>query len=406
MNPKTLSFEDALSRLLAAAVPVAGIEKLPTLEAGGRVLATTQRSLIDVPPHDNSAMDGYAVRVADVTAQGCALPVTQRIAAGSVGTSLVAGTAARIFTGAPVPAGADAVVIQESCATEGDRVVINEIPDAGDNIRRRGEDVAVGSEILPAGIRLTPQALGLAASVGIAELEVFRRLRVAIFSTGDELIMPGDPQRPGAIYNSNRFMLRGLIQGLGCELLDLGIVSDELAQTRETLRRAAAGADLIVTTGGVSVGEEDHVKAAVQAEGELNLWKIAIKPGRPLAFGHITNSSGGTTPFIGLPGNPVASFITFLVLARPFLLKRQGVLAQNARGIMLAADFEWKPADARREFVRARIGDDSRVQLYPHQGSGVLTSTIWADGLVDLAPDKTVARGDDVRYLPFSELLN
>lgn len=405
MNQKALSFEEALSQLLAAAVPVAGIEKLPTLEAGGRVLATTQRSLIDVPPHDNSAMDGYAVRVADVTAQGCALPVTQRIAAGSVGTSLVAGTAARIFTGAPVPAGADAVVIQESCASEGDRVVINEIPRAGDNIRRRGEDAAVGSEILPAGIRLTPQALGLAASVGIATLPVFRKLRVAIFSTGDELIMPGDPLRPGAIYNSNRFVLRGLIQGLGCELLDLGIVPDELAQTRETLRRAAAGADLIVTTGGVSVGEEDHVKAAVQAEGELNLWKIAIKPGRPLAFGHIANSSG-TTPFIGLPGNPVASFITFLMLVRPFLLKRQGVVAQNPRGITLAADFEWKRADARREFVRARIGDDGRVQLYPHQGSGVLTSTIWADGLVDLAPDKAVARGDDVRYLPFSELLN
>lgn len=405
MNQKALSFEEALSQLLAAAVPVAESEKLPTLEAGGRVLVTAQRSLIDVPSHDNSAMDGYAVRVADVTAQGCALPVSQRIAAGSVGTSLAAGTAARIFTGAPVPVGADAVVIQERCVTEGDRVVINEIPRGGDNIRRRGEDVAVGSEILPAGIRMTPQALGLAASVGIATLPVFRKLRVAIFSTGDELIMPGEPLRPGAIYNSNRFVLRGLIQGLGCELLDLGIVPDELAQTRETLRRAAAGADVIVTTGGVSVGEEDHVKAAVQAEGELNLWKIAIKPGRPLAFGHIANS-GGTTPFIGLPGNPVASFVTFLMLVRPFLLKRQGVVEQNPRGITLAADFEWKSDDTRHEFLRARIGDDGRVQHYPHQGSGVLTSTIWADGLVDLAPGKAVARGDNVRYFPFSELLN
>ena len=408
MNQKThkaLSFEDAVAQLLAAAVPVAETEMLSTLDAAGRVLAVAQCSSIDVPPHDNSAMDGYAVRVAEVAAPGCTLPVSQRIAAGTVGTQLAPGTAARIFTGAPIPLGADAVVMQEKCAAEGDRVTINHQPRAGDNIRRSGEDVATGSEILAAGIRLTPQALGLAASVGIAELEVFRRLRVAIFSTGDELMMPGEPLRPGAIYNSNRFVLRGLIQGLGCELVDLGIVPDRLAETRAALKRAAQGADLIVTSGGVSVGEEDHVKAAVQAEGELNLWKIAIKPGKPLAFGHIANGSG-TTPFIGLPGNPVASFVTFLMLVRPFLRKRQGLSTQIPHGITLAADFEWKRPDARREFVRARIGEDGRVLLYPHQGSGVLTSTVWADGIVDLAPGQAVAKGDAVRFFPFYELLN
>ena len=401
MNPIALSFEEALAQLLEAALPVAETETLSTLDAAGRVLATAQHSLIDVPPHDNSAMDGYAVRVADVTAQGCTLPIAQRIAAGSVGTQLAPGTAARIFTGAPIPSGADAVVIQEQCAAEGDSVTIKHLPQAGGNIRRRGEDVAAGSEILNAGTKLTPQALGLAASVGIAELRVFRRLRVAIFSTGDELVMPGEPLPPGAIYNSNRFVLRGLIQGLGCELVDLGIVPDNLVQTREALRRAAQGTDLILTTGGVSVGEEDHVKAAVQAEGELNLWKIAVKPGKPLAFGQI-----GSAPFIGLPGNPVASFVMFLMLVRPFLRKRQGMAAQNPRGISLPADFEWKKPEKRCEFLRARIGDDGRVQLYSHQGSGVLTSTVWAEGLVDLAPNRMVARGENVRFLPFSELLS
>lgn len=401
MNQKMLSFEQAQAQLLAGAQPVTDTEMLATLDAAGRVLAETQRSAIDVPPHDNSAMDGYAVRSSDVTGAGCTLPISQRIPAGSVGTQLTPGTAARIFTGAPIPPGADAVVMQEQCVAEGERVVINHLPQPGDNIRRRGEDVAGGGEVLTAGTRLSPQALGLAASVGIAELRVFRRLRVAIFSTGDELMMPGEPLRPGAIYNSNRFVLRGLIQSLGCELIDLGIVPDDLQKTRETLKRAAQGTDLILTSGGVSVGEEDHVKAAVTAEGELNLWKIAIKPGKPLAFGSV-----GSTPFIGLPGNPVASFVTFLMLVRPFLLKRQGAAIQAPHGISLVADFEWKRPDTRREFVRARIGDNGQALIYPQQGSGVLTSTVWADGFIDLAPGQVVAKGDVVRFLPFSELLN
>ena len=400
MNRKTLTYDEALAQLLAAARPIADTETIATLDAQGRALAAAQRSAIDVPPHDNSAMDGYAVRAADVVKQGCVLPISQRIAAGEVGVPLQAGTAARIFTGAPVPPGADAVVMQEDCAATGDSVSINVVPQAGANIRRRGEDVAAGTEVLHAGLRLTPQALGLAASVGIATLRVYRRLRVAIFSTGDELMMPGEPLRPGAIYNSNRFVLRGLLQALGCDVVDLGIVPDELTQTREALKRAAAQVDLIVTSGGVSVGEEDHVKAAVQAEGQLDLWRIAIKPGKPLAFGMIAD-----TPFIGLPGNPVATFVTFLMLVRPFLLKRQGATATLPRGIDVRAQFEWTRPDTRREFVRARL-EDGAVTIYPHQGSGVLTSAVWADGLVDLAPGQVVAHGDTVRFLPFSELLH
>ena len=401
MNSKALTFDEALTRLLAGAAPVTGTEALNTLDAAGRVLAETLRSAIDVPPHDNSAMDGYVVRSGDIVNEGASLLVSQRIAAGSVGSPLAAGTAARIFTGAPIPPGADAVVMQEQCTADGDRVTINHVPRAGENIRRRGEDVVIGSEILGIGARFTPQALGLAASVGIARLKVFRKLRVAIFSTGDELMMPGEPLRPGAIYNSNRFVLRGLLQGMGCELVDLGIVADDLGKTRETFRKAAEGSDLILTSGGVSVGEEDHVKAAVMAEGELNLWRIAIKPGKPLAFGKVAG-----TPFIGLPGNPVASFVTFLMLVRPFLLKRQGAQMASPRRLALTAGFEWTRPDQRREFIRARIGEDGRAVIYPQQNSGVLSSTVWADGLIDLAPGQKVAPGDTVQFIPFTELLH
>ncbi len=400
MNQDLLGFEDAQSRLLAAAMTIAETESVATLDALGRVLACAQYSAIDVPPHDNSAMDGYALRAADVSVPGCQLPVSQRIPAGSVGASLAAGAAARIFTGAPVPPGADAVVVQERCVTANEQVTINHRPQAGDNIRRAGEDVKRGAEVLAAGTRLTPQALGLAASVGIARLEVFRKLRVAIFSTGDELAMPGEVLKPGAIYNSNRFVLRGLLQALGCEVIDLGIVADRLDSTRDALRTAAAGSDLILTSGGVSVGEEDHVKAAVKAEGELDLWKIAIKPGKPLAFGRV-----GNTPFIGLPGNPVAGFVTFALLVRPFLLKRQGASTPLPQGITLHAGFDWRKPDARREFLRARVAADGRLDLYPNQGSGVLTSVVWGEGLVDVAPGQAIACGDPVRFLPFNELL-
>jgi len=399
-----LSFELALAQLQDAASAVTEVESLPTQAACGRVLAATQVSAIAVPPQDNSSMDGYALSCADVPAAGTRLTVAQRIPAGSVGHHLAAGTAARIFTGAPVPDGADAIVMQELVSREGDAVIINHLPAAGDWIRRAGEDIGRGDRVLAAGTRLLPQHLGLAASVGLAELPVFRRLKVALFSTGDELVMPGEipPEQlpPGAIYNSNRYLLAGLLQDLGCEVGDLGIVPDSLAATREALRRAARGHDLILTSGGVSVGEEDHIKAAVEAEGELDLWKIAIKPGKPLAFGRVGGAS-----FIGLPGNPVSSFVTFLMLVRPFILKCQGATGLKPRRVALRADFDWGRPDPRREFLRARRNDAGGLELFANQSSGVITSAAWADGLIDNPPGAPIARGDRVSFLPFSELL-
>ncbi len=398
-----LSFDDALQKLLAAARPLAETEEVDTAAAVGRTLARAQASGIVVPPLDNSAMDGYAVRLADLAAAGARLAVAQRIPAGSVGTPLAAGTAARIFTGAPVPAGADAVVMQELCEHAGEGVVqVNHVPRAGENIRRAGEDIRSGAAILAAGTRLAPQDIGLAASVGLARLPVFRRLRVAVFFTGDELSMPGEALKPGGIYNSNRYTLRGLLAALGCEVRDLGIVPDSLEATRAALRTAAADSDVIITSGGVSVGEEDHVKAAVQAEGALDLWKIAIKPGKPLAFGKV---SPRDTAFIGLPGNPVSTFVTFLMLVRPFLLACQGARVTAPRGLMMRADFDWPKPDRRREFLRVRINHDGGLDLFPNQSSGVLTSCAWADGLVDNPPAQAVARGELVRFIPFSELL-
>jgi molybdopterin molybdotransferase len=419
-----LDFENALARLLAGANPVHETEVVPTQSAAGRILAQGLRSAIDVPPLDNTSMDGYAVRCTDVPATGTRLVVAQRIPAGSVGHVLAAGTAARIFTGAPLPAGADAVVMQELCALEGGSVTVNHVPRPGEWIRRRGEDIAAGSEVLAAGTRLSAAHVGVAASVGAAQLTVFRRLRVALFSTGDELAMPGEPLKPGGIYNSNRYTLRALLEGLGCEVADLGIVPDSRAATRAALREAAAANDLILTSGGVSVGEEDHVKPAVEAEGSLDLWKIAIKPGKPLAFGKVmppaqpgavspadgagataTETATGTAAaFIGLPGNPVSSFVTFIMLVRPFILKAQGASGVAPRAQALRADCEFK-GDPRREFLRARINADGGLELFANQSSGVLTSCTWADGLIDNPPGQAIRRGDTVRFLPFSELL-
>jgi molybdopterin molybdotransferase len=309
-------------------------------------------------------------------------------------------TAARIFTGAPVPAGADAIVMQERCRQDGDHVVIDAAPRPGEHIRRAGEDIARGAAVLAAGSILTPQAVGMAAAVGAAELPVFRRLSVGLLSTGDELTPPGQPLPPGGIYNSNRPMLRAMLERLGCEVEDLGDVADTFEATRKALRRAGALHDLVLTSGGVSVGEEDHVKAAVEAEGELNLWRIAIKPGKPFACGRVGNAD-----FVGLPGNPVSAFVTFLLLVRPFIRKCQGAAATAPRALPLTAGFDWlKPVD-RREFLRARVGADGRLELFPHQGSGVLTSTLWSDGLVDNPPGQAIRAGDAVRFLPFSELL-
>jgi len=400
-----LSFDEALEKLLAGCRPVTETKAMPTIAAAGRVLAEAQYSTLSVPPLDNSAMDGYAVRTADVAAVGTALPVSQRIPAGTVGAALQPGTAARIFTGAPIPAGADAVVMQERCEHADGAVVINHVPKPGEHIRRAGEDVAPGAQILAAGARLRPQDTAFAASVGLATLPVLRRVRVAVFFTGDELRMPGEPLPPGAIYNSNRFALVALLERLGCEVRDLGLVPDRLDATRDALRAAAADNDLIITSGGVSVGEEDHIKPAVEAEGRLDMWKIGIKPGKPLAFGAVT-CEGKECAFIGLPGNPVSAFVTFLTLVRPFVLRLSGVDKVRPKSYLLRADYEWPRPDGRREFLRALTNDAGGVELYPSQGSGVLSSCVLADGFVDNPPGQAVARGDLVRFIPFSELLN
>ena len=410
MNQGLLSVDAALAQLLAGAAPVADTEEMATLSATGRVLARAQTSMMDVPPMDNSAMDGYALRAADLQA-GKPLVVAQKIMAGSVGQPLLPGTAARIFTGSPVPPGADAVVMQEMCVQEGDRVTISHAPKAGEWIRLTGSDIRTGQEILAAGTRLRPQDTGLAASVGIAALPVYRRVRLGLFFTGDELVMPGDPLPPGRIYNSNRFTLNGLAASLGCEVRDYGIVPDSLEATRAVLRRAAAECDVIVTSGGVSVGDADFVKPAVEAEGELLMWRIAMKPGRPLAFGRIRRGGSGTAPdhgasFIGLPGNPVSSFVTFLIFVRPFVLRTQGIVQVQPRALPVRADFDWTEPDKRREFLRARWNDRDGLDLYPSQDSAVLTSTAWADGLIDNPAGRVIRAGDAVRFLPFSELLS
>ncbi len=381
------------------------IRSLPLEAATGRILAAPQYSTVAAPPLDNSAMDGYAVRCADLTAMGNCLPVSQRIPAGSVGTTLQAGTAARIFTGAPIPPGADAVIMQELCEHGEHGVVINHLPKNGENIRLAGEDIAIGARVLEAGQKLRPQDIALAATAGLAELPVYRRLRVAVFFTGDELHLPGQPLPPGGIYNSNRYALRALLEKLDCEVRDLGQVPDQLEATRDALRRAAADNDLVITSGGVSVGEEDHIKPAVEAEGRLEMWKIAIKPGKPLAFGEIGREARQAW-FMGLPGNPVSAMVTFMMMVRPFILRLQGARSMQPRSFELVADFDWKKNEPRLEFLRARINDGGKVELYPNQGSGVVTSLCWGDGLVVNPPGRMVARGDTVRFVPYSEVLS
>lgn len=407
-RPGLLSLDEALQRLLAVGAEraITQTEAVPTLQALGRVLAEDVRSALDVPPADNSAMDGYALRTADVPSAGAVLAVSQRIPAGVVGAPLAAGSAARIFTGAQIPLGADAVVMQEQCAALDEQAVrVDTLPALGQWIRRRGEDIAAGATVLTRGTPLTPQAMGLAASVGRATLQVLRRPRVALFSTGDELAMPGDPLKPGGIYNSNRFTLTGLLQACDCEITDLGIVPDRLEATREALRSAAEGVDLILTSGGVSVGEEDHLKPAMRLEGRLDLWQVAMKPGKPLAFGAVRRADGSEALFVGMPGNPVSSFVTYLLTVVPLLRALQGQPARAPVAYPLRADFDWSRPDRRREFLRVRLNSQGGLDLFPNQSSGVLTSTVWADGLVDVPALQPIARGDTVRFLPLQALL-
>ncbi len=398
-------FAEALETILKQAKTVTECETLKLEEATGRILGAALQSPVDVPPADNSAMDGYAVRCADLGDSDTRLPVSQRIPAGVMGQPLQAGSVARIFTGAPVPPGADAVVMQEHTTAHDDgSVTIHQAVAVGTNIRCTGEDITKGSAILEPGMRLRPQDLGLAASVGIGELAVTRRLKVATFFTGDELVNPGNKLAPGQIYNSNQFAINSLLQKLGCEVINLGIVEDTLEATRSTLKNAARQADLVITSGGVSVGDEDHVRLALEELGELCMWRISIKPGKPLAFGHI-----GETPFLGLPGNPVSAFVTFLLFVRPFVLTQLGVKDVHPQQITARAAFDWPKEVKRREYVRARLqtGADGQPEIciYDHQGSGVLSSTSWAHGLAVLEEGSTVAMGDSVAYIPYSELL-
>ena len=410
-RPALLSLDDALPQLLAQAHVLTGVQSVSTFEADGRVLAQDVTSSLQVPPQDNSSMDGYAVRVADCVQAGAVLRVTQRIPAGTHGTQLNAGEAARIFTGAPIPPGADAVVMQEDCeALEGERVQVNKAVPTGQWIRRSGEDVTRGATVLTHGTRLTPAELGLAASIGLAQLQVSARPRVALFSTGDELVMPGDvaPEAmpAGAIYNSNRFFLRAMLQRLGCEVTDLGIVPDKREATIAALRDAAQHHDLILTSGGVSVGEEDHIKPAVESLGELNLWQLAIKPGKPFAYGKVNRAAeGGACHFMGLPGNPVSSFVTFLLLVRPFVLALQGVRKTDVVRTEMTAHFDWPRADKRREFLRVKRNAQGGLDLFPNQSSGVLTSAVWGDGVVDNPAGQTISKGDTVRFISFAEWL-
>lgn len=429
-RPGLMVLEDALQRLLAAVEPIAGVETVPTAAAAGRVLAHDLASPLDVPGFDNSQMDGYAVRRADVAAAlaaGRPLPVAQRIPAGHFGCELAAGTVARIFTGAPLPLGADAVVMQEDAAPAepppgADAAIgahgwvrLAAVPADGQWVRRRGEDVRAGAVVLPAGTRLSAADLGLAASIGSAGLRVHRRVRVALVSTGDELVQPGDLPAdrlpPGAIYNSNRFFLEPMLRRLGCEVTVLGRVADDREATRAALAAAARDHDVILTTGGVSVGEEDHVKPVVQALGALDLWQIAMKPGKPFAHGWIDRAHAGgrgRCHVLGLPGNPVSSFVTFVLLARPFLLRLGGatVAPTLPPALPMVAHFDLPRADKRREFLRVRRNCVGGLDLFPNQNSSVLTSMAWADGLVDNPAGSVIAHGDTVRYLPLSGFLD
>ena len=405
-KPPMKTTQETLAFLMEHAKRCASSQKLPTQQALGHILAEDLVSAVNVPTQDNSQMDGYAVRVADLQDE-LILPISQRIPAGHPGHPLAIGTVARIFTGAVIPEGADAVVMQEDCEVMGEGVRIKVKPKAGDYIRRQGEDLQIDRIALQSGARLDAQHLGVAAAMGLTHLPVFRKVRVAAFFTGDELVMPGQSLQPGGIYNSNRDTLLALIRSFGCEVTDLGIVPDSLEATRQTLRHAAQNHDLIVTSGGVSVGEEDHIKPAVEAEGQLNLWQIAMKPGKPFAFGQVQRrGQDGHAWFMGLPGNPVASFVTFLIFARPFIHGLQGRTPTPLRSYVLRADFDWPKPDRRNEFLRVKVNEQGGLDLFPNQSSGVLTGAAWADGLLDNPPEQVIQRGDMVKYIPYSSFFN
>lgn len=403
MSKPLTPIADALVHVLAQ-VPAAPVsESVPLSSALNRVLAEPMLAALDVPAYDNSAMDGYALNTRDLKAAGESLPVSQTIAAGHPGQALKAGTLARIFTGAPIPGGANAVVMQENTEARGNLVAVTQLPKAGENIRARGHDIARGSTILSAGQRLRPQDLGLIASLGVERIAVCRALTVALLNTGDEVVAPGTALKLGQLYDSNSFTLDGLLQSLGMRVRKLGIVADTPAATEAALQQAAREADVVISTGGVSVGAEDHVRAAVEKLGKLSLWKLAIKPGKPFSFGQVAGK-----PFFGLPGNPVAVFVTFVLLVRPYILRMQGAVAADATAFPVTAGFAVTDAGTRQEYLRVRLVNKAGelvAEPYPDQGSSVLTSLSWADGLAVLPIGATVKPGDKIEYLPFAEFL-
>ena len=404
--PAMLSVEEARAYLLDRARRIEENEPIAVEDALGRIVAADVTAPIDVPGHANSAMDGYAVRATDIPDEGEAtLRVTQRITAGEVGSMIAAGEAARIFTGAPIPEGADAIAIQEDCRRDGASVTVPGPLPSGTFVRPRGNDIRSGAVVLAAGTRVRPQEMGVAASVGIDRIEVRRRPRVAIVSSGDELRWPGEPLRPGQIYNSNRFTLLGLLRRLGCDIVDLGLVADTFEATRDVLLDGAARADVLITTGGVSVGEEDHVRQALEAIGELEMWKVRVKPGKPIVYGRI-----GACDLLGLPGNPVSALVTFCLFVRPFILRRLGAARVFPPPVRVGARFEWPRPGGRREYARARLveaeGGETVAEIHARQGSDVLSATSWATGLVEIAERSTVALGDPVRYWSFGDLLD
>jgi len=379
-------------------------EQLPLSEALGRVLAEDVCSPVDVPPWDNSAMDGYAVNTSTLN-QRETLPVSQVIAAGQNPAPLAPDTTARIFTGAPIPSGADAVEMQENVEASGDEVRFTQAVRQGCHIRRRGEDIKQGELILQQGTLLKAQHLGLLASVGRGEVIVSKPLTVAVLSTGDELVEPGDTLQPGQIYNSNRYTLMALLKELGCTVVDTGMVEDDFESTRQCLINAAQQADVVISSGGVSVGDEDHVKSAVESIGQLDLWKIAVKPGKPLAFGTLVHQQSRAV-FFGLPGNPVSSFVTFLLFVKPYLLKRLGTKSCLPEAVSVRSDFDWpapgKSLNTREEYLRVSLDRKTMcVSLYDNQSSGVLSSVVWADGLVKVAPQQQVKSGEPVEFYSF-----
>jgi molybdopterin molybdotransferase len=385
----------AIEQLVASAKITDGIESLPVTQSLGRVLAEDITATIDVPPADNSAMDGYAFCYADALKNNFILPLSQRVPAGIAPQSLTPSTIARIFTGAEIPSGADTVAMQENCTEQGGAVTIGGSITAAANIRLKGQDIQSGETILRAGTKLRAQEMGLLSSIGVKTIRVFKPLKIAIFSTGDELVEPGEDLGPGQIYNSNRATLTGLIESLGMNPIDLGTVPDSLEATQSVLKKAAAQGDIIISAGGVSVGDEDYVKSAVAKLGSIDFWRVAIKPGKPLAFGQVDS-----TPFIGLPGNPASVFVTFMILARPFLLASQGLRRVLPQPLKAIAQFN-KSGEKREVYLRAKL-TETGVEIYPNQSSGVLSSACWGELFVVQQSGQSIEIGDLVDVLPYT----